>query len=238
MEPNKLEKQIREKLNNRKIKPSEAAWDRLDAMLSVAEIKTKKRSFSWIYIAASLLVLLTTGLFFFNQKNADTNANTGVAITKEISSDSVKSNVEKGIANPTNVQDKQPLVQVVSELKNNHQKSQSSFKSINQKTTSNPIIKNDKEIENQNNEVIAQKEFSKSETKKELVVSKPINVDELLASPQLNTKIKTVSIKVNASNLLSQVDGELDQTFRQKVINQISKNYQEVKVALANRNQE
>ena len=46
------------------------------------------------------------------------------------------------------------------------------------------------------------------------------------------------SLKIDARNLLSQVDGELDQTFREKVINKIAKNYQEVKVALANRNQE
>ena len=38
MEPNKLENQFREKLNNREIQPSANAWDRLDAMLSVANV--------------------------------------------------------------------------------------------------------------------------------------------------------------------------------------------------------
>jgi len=39
MEPNKLETQIKEQLNAREIQPSEMAWDRLDAMLTVAEEK-------------------------------------------------------------------------------------------------------------------------------------------------------------------------------------------------------
>ena len=39
MEPNKFEKQIREQLNSREIQPSKKSWDRLDAMLSVAEEK-------------------------------------------------------------------------------------------------------------------------------------------------------------------------------------------------------
>jgi hypothetical protein len=42
MELNKLENQIKEKLNSREIQPSAQAWDRLDAMLSVAEEKKKQ----------------------------------------------------------------------------------------------------------------------------------------------------------------------------------------------------
>ena len=45
MEPNKLETQIKEQLNAREIQPSEMAWDRLDAMLSVAEEKKNKTFF-------------------------------------------------------------------------------------------------------------------------------------------------------------------------------------------------
>ena len=72
MEPNNIENQIREKLNSREIQPSAQAWDRLDAMLTVAEEKKTKRSFfslKYIGIAASVLVFVTLGLFYFNQKN-------------------------------------------------------------------------------------------------------------------------------------------------------------------------
>jgi hypothetical protein len=43
-------------------------------------------------------------------------------------------------------------------------------------------------------------------------------------------------VKVDPKSLLSQVDGELDLTFREKTIKSISKKYKDVKVALANRN--
>ena len=37
MEPNNFEKKIKDKLASREIKPTEMAWDRLDAMLTMQE---------------------------------------------------------------------------------------------------------------------------------------------------------------------------------------------------------
>ena len=70
MERNKLENQIAEKLNSREIQPSAQAWDRLDAMLSVSEEKKTRRPFGFLFIAASITVLLTVGLFFFTQNGS------------------------------------------------------------------------------------------------------------------------------------------------------------------------
>ena len=44
MEPNNFEKDFREKLNQRKIEPSDKACDRLDAMLSIAEEKKQPKN--------------------------------------------------------------------------------------------------------------------------------------------------------------------------------------------------
>jgi hypothetical protein len=65
-------------------------------------------------------------------------------------------------------------------------------------------------------------------------------VDEMLAAVQSSPKasISKTAVKVNPNTLLSQVDGELELSFREKVINKVNKNYQSVKAALANRNQE
>ncbi len=84
MGQNKLENQIREKLNSREIQPSAQAWDRLDAMLSVSEEKKTRRSFGWLYIAASVLVLVTLGTFFFSQKSTEINQNTVVGTEVKI----------------------------------------------------------------------------------------------------------------------------------------------------------
>ena len=65
MEPNKIEEQFKELLNSRELQPSDKAWDRLDAMLSVAEEKKTKRSFGWLYMAASIIGFLFVGRLFF-----------------------------------------------------------------------------------------------------------------------------------------------------------------------------
>ena len=55
---------------------------------------------------------------------------------------------------------------------------------------------------------------------------------------EVTAKTNNPTVKVNASNLLSEVDNELELSFREKVIRKIDKNYKTVKVALANRNQQ
>lgn len=248
MAQNNIENQIREKLNSREIQPAEMAWDRLDAMLSVAEEKKTKRfpffTVKNIGIAASILVFMSLGLFFINQKEEVSGTNNQI-VTKEVQNnkeqkDSVitKQNFTNEIAN---LQEEQVAVTINNQRSTiNNQQSSKSFNSINQKTVQKSIINKDKEIEYQLTEVIAQKEMpriiyqEKTEQPKKVV-----NVDEVVASMEISPKKEVITkVKVNANSLLSQVDGELEQTFRQKVISKISKNYQEVKVALANRNQE
>lgn len=248
MAQNKLETQIKEKLNSREIQPSEMSWDRLDAMLSVAEEKKTKRfpflSFQFIGIAASILVFLSVGLFFINQKEEVSGTDNQI-VTKEVENnkeqnDSVitKQNFTNEI---TNQQKEQVAVTIGNKPQIINKKSSESFNQNNQKTGVNPIINKEKEIEYQATEVIAQKDMPRiiSQEKIEMPKKVAVNVDDLLASVEKTSKKEAnAKVKVNANSLLSQVDGELEQTFRQKVINRIGKNYQEVKVALANRNQE
>jgi hypothetical protein len=77
---------------------------------------------------------------------------------------------------------------------------------------------------------------------KELIVaninSNPENIDSLLASVEKNSQSdsKKPSVKVNTTNLLNQVDGELQLSFREKALNTITQKYKEAKEALVNRN--
>lgn len=244
MAQNKLETQIKEKLNSREIQPSEMSWDRLDAMLSVAEEKKTKRSFGWLYIAASILVFLSVGLFFINQKEEVSGTDNQI-VTKEVENNKEQNDSVITKQNFTNEITIQQEEQVAVTINNKPQiinkKSSESFNQNNQKTGVNPIINKEKEIEYQATEVIAQKDMPRiiSQEKIEMPKKVAVNVDDLLASVEKTSKKEAnAKVKVNANSLLSQVDGELEQTFRQKVINRIGKNYQEVKVALANRNQE
>jgi hypothetical protein len=241
MKPNKLETQLKAQLNARKIHPTEMAWERLDAMLSVAEEKKTNRfpwlSFQFIGVAASILVFVSLGLFFFNQKETLFVPENNVGINEEVIKDKVNSINSNSIIDNNGLkrfdeQAPQKANQQKSEQKLIITKANKSFNQINQITLVNQENKN----QLQNQKVIAM-----VDSKNERISSDPsaLNVDNLLASAQKESKSKSISkIIINANSILSQVDGELDQTFREKALNKISKNYKEIKVALQTRNQE
>lgn len=251
MAPNKIENQIKEQLNAREIQPTEMAWDRLDSMLSVAEAKSAKRSpffsFRFIGIAASFLVFLSIGILYFNQKSTEIKPENNVVVTEKESNinDNINSNennindikVESQVAQTNN--NESSTINNQAQTVNN--KSSKGF-SQNQKTPINSINNQEKIIPFKSSEAVAQNEQPKQVAQEKVVNQKPtyISVDDLLASveKQPKTTSKVAAIKVDANSLLSEVDGELEQTFREKVISRIGKSYQNAKSALANRNQE
>lgn len=226
MEPNKFDSQIREKLDGRTIQPSAQAWDRLDAMLTAAE-KPKHNS-NWMYVAASFVGFLLIATIFFKQteelidpgkhqmviqnsvipKAGDVS---GAKTTNQIVSNKigVGGTVEEGRA--TSKHSKAEAVKENGQINNQNQLAQ-----------------------NTKSEIINQKTISQK--------SNDASVDEHLALAEPSSKneilTKKSSIKVNAASLLSQVDGELELSFREKVISKLNKNYQSVKVAVNNRNLE
>ncbi|WP_291132786.1 hypothetical protein [Flavobacterium sp. UBA7682] len=244
MEPNNIEKQFRDKLNAREIQPSAQAWDRLDAMLSVAEEKKTRKPFGFLFIAASILVFVTLGLFLFNQNGTEVNPQNTVVGT-ETKIDTVQKGIEKN-QNPI-IEKSQEQQVVINKFQSSPEAEPNSLERSgkNQKTNTNQnqIIK-DKPIEFQNSSDVAQKDLPRIAEQKEIIVKKPIVLksdESLLADLDKSAKQSTnqkSSLKVDAKSLLSQVDGEVEYTFREKMLQKINKNYQEVKVALANRNNE
>lgn len=237
MEPNNFEKDFREKLNQRKIEPSDKAWDRLDAMLSVAEEKKQpKNKKRWMYIAASIVGFLLVGTFFFNQKKSvvETPKN-NVVIKENLQKDTVVKpdlNVINPVKTEVAVSEKAVNQNSVKEEKNLNVKPNKTLKTkSNQIAESSIIIKNNQPKQSVNNQSLAV-EASKKET-----------VDQLLESAEKtvvaeNSAKPKSKVKINANDLLNQVDGELELSFREKMITKVNKNYQTVKVALANRNQQ
>jgi hypothetical protein len=229
MEQHKLEKQFKEKLDNREINPSDAAWDRLDAMLSVAESSTDKntkqkpkRKLIWLYVAASILGILFVGNLILNPKetliqNPENNVVIGKQSPKEKSKTENKSQTKQlNYSKTISKQETKPLVQ----------------RAKNEKTNiDSQIIKTQEEVvaqsqPNNQNESIVQYKSSIS-----------TNIDSLLASvDKPDLEVKKSGIKINSSALLQQVDGEVQLSFREKALNTITKKYKEAKEALANRN--
>jgi hypothetical protein len=237
-EPNKLEIQFKEQLNAREIQPSEMAWDRLDAMLSLAEEKNSKKSSFLSYrnigIAASILVLVSLGLFFFNQRGIVVNPEYNVVVKENSKVNSINNNKFKNSdfsnanenSNNNELENREPVADTPIQKP---------------EPVADPIINQNKEMEFQSAEVIAQSQLPNVQPPQEKKGSNLIKVNavDLLASVDKPTKLNiSPKIKVNANSLLSQVDGELDQTFREKVFTRVTKNYKEIKIALKTRNQE
>jgi hypothetical protein len=83
----------------------------------------------------------------------------------------------------------------------------------------------------------------KAEQKIVPIKPKYVNADELLASvdnasPKKSFVVTKSKVKVNSNELLSQVDGELELTFREKAIKTVNQNFKAAKLALSNRNSE
>lgn len=246
MEPNNFENQIKDKLASREIKPTEMAWDRLDAMLAMQENeqKEKKVSFSWIYIAAVLLAFVFVGFWLFNQSTSSaiiTNKNT--VVVNDTINNSLKTNeviVSKKDHSLDNVETEAVIVENVI-IKQNKKNSVSDSKN-----EANEL----KKITNQNlleKKVLAIKAEDKTENTEKSIVKQSngyISGESLLASVEnkdvlevITPTVKTKSsIKINANSLLSTAESEISKEFKATNVDKMVKNFREVKSAFANRN--
>ena len=224
MKFDKIEEKFRKELNNRLIKPSENSWDRLDAMLTIAEEKKSKPKFLWMYVAAITLGLLLTATLVFNQFN---NHNVEPINNVVIEQKSTPIKNEDAIKNLDHIKTDVNILNkklIASETK--------SLKSI-------PETPSEKTTRESSNEVKISTEIK---GKVLMAINQKIeekSVDELLASVQLTSSegSENSSIKVNAQNLLHQVDDNSKLTFKEKALVTIAENYKNIQTAIANRNQ-
>ena len=230
MQSNKFDNQLQEKLNARTIAPTAKSWDRLDAMLSVQEEKKPRKGFLWLYIAASFFVFFGLGVFLFNSdKNIEINTQNPVLVAVDKTIDSV----EKSKAEEILIESQQPVV-VQNEI--NLSKSVNSIK---EKTTifnkSNSVQEND----NKANPTYNLQPTTSS-------AYKYISPENLLAEVQNEKKnlssesnvSKKPSVKIDANALLSKVEKELDDSYRETNLDKLNKNFNAIKTAIVNRNYE
>jgi len=228
MEPNKIDNQIRQKLNGRAIQPTAQAWDRLDAMLAHSEAKKVKKNQNWIFVAASIVLLSGLGYFLFNA-NDTTEINNSVPVVT--TSNEEIDTIETNKTNEISVKKEQPVL-VQNEIHDS--KKQSKFiKTVG----TNELIK-EKNIIEENPTLILQQPST--------ITYKYVSPENLLAEAQTAAKStpsdkKTIvkpRIKVDAASLLTSVEKELDDTHKESTLDKLSKKIQDAKSALVNRNYE
>ena len=236
MQSNKFDNQLQEKLNARTIAPSPKSWDRLDAMLSVQEEKKPRKGFLWLYIAASFLVFFGLGIFLFNSDgNVEINTQIPVLVEAENTQDAekIKDAVEPTVINQIGIEKTQPIL-VQNEI--NPSKGVNSI----QKTTT---------ISNKTNSVQEHDNNANPAHNLQPTISnayKYISPENLLAEVQNEKKTvssenkinKKASVKIDANALLSTVEKELDDSYRETNLDKLNKNFNAIKTAIVNRNYE
>ena len=235
MELNRLEKQIKEQLDLREIKPSEMAWNKLDSLLSAAE--KPKRKLPWMYVAASFVGFLLIGTIFFTVFDAEIIDKNRPAVVLEQKTDN-RINEEDDLANEkvvsNIVQNKivypsKVVANAVNTRSNQLSNKENTVLNINQAKENNGVLNS---VENLNSPIVK--------------ISRYISAEKLLAEVS-NSKsesgvyYKTIDrtkngIAVNANSLLSNAETELNQSFRETALEKLNNNYNAIKTVLVNRN--
>ena len=234
MEQDNFNKNIQEKFNFRTIEPSETAWNKLDAMLTLAEEKKQPKIFFWLSIAATFLVFSAVGYVFFQQnQKGETTPSTEEIVTSKINSESKthKQNLEES------------SISSEKELANNTIK----FNVLETKKSAiiYPAQKENSKLEVYEMALLKQEEVvTVNEIKKEGIkqeIKEPTynytTPETLLAEVQGQKKSSNIisfksTLRVNPNELLQAVESELDQTFKEKTITKLK----QAKSAFVNRN--
>lgn len=233
MEPNKLEQQIKQKLEGRFIQPSANSWGRLDAMLAIEE-KPKKKSFVWYYVAASLFFVLSISYWYLDQNtNVVIPQNTIVTTHKD---EPLESN-EKVNSNKNEIKENE-LIEEIQPIANSV-------------IVQNKAVKK-KTVQIENNEMVAlndKHEIQLIENNHQLATNnqfKFVSLEKLLASIENGNENKTITnsikskndLKVNANSLLTSVEEELTKEYRETTFDKLARKLNQAKTAIANRNYE
>lgn len=239
MEPNKLEKDFKKKLEQRTIQPSDMAWDRLDAMLSVTEKKKPNRT--WMYMAASFVVFLLVGALFLNQeKENNINGvikNEGTVVTVEEPVQPTNTPQDNNTVITSNIEG--AIVGTETSPARETNRKVTAARTVIHKTTTGTSTVNKKEI-NISTPALGQEALAVTEKKEPTLMLSVKETENLMAAvnTQQETAKKKPGVKVDPNSLLSSVEGELTDNYRNKTLQGVVKNFNAVKTAVANRNRE
>jgi len=248
METDKFEKHIKTQFQERKIHPSGNAWSKIASELKDDDAK-KKPVYLWMGVAASVVVLIGVAFFYFNG-NAVVNDSPAeiVYIEKEevleeviekepalfkeeqmvlveIDTKTESATVKKEEYKVPEIQENKTLSDVVG------------VAVVEQVSTDNSNVKlavSDEIINSKVADIVAQIDVLEQQN-----AVTDAEVDSLLKRAQdeiLRDRIFNKDKSVDAMALLTEVEDELDQTFRDQIFNSLKASFIKVRTAVADRN--
>ena len=194
----KIDREFRDKLALREISPSTQAWDRLDAMLNVAEQTQKKTTPAnlW-YVAAAVLLLALALVMLFKTDEPRVEI---VEVPVEVPS----------------VEQSEPVDTVI-------------------EVTPEPVRRMPSAPAKKRRSVVNQKVAQNVPIE---IAPEPTIVEETLLTPVVAVPKQRKKIKIDPKALLSEVDAELERTFRERALKSIDEKFRRGKSAWVNRNVE
>jgi len=246
MEPTKLEDHIKKTLKGNEIKPSEDAWYKIKGQIS-QDFKPKRTKYYSYGIAAGFIGILILSVLYFTTDHS--NLNQDAQIITHPSAPAVDIEKEEQLKTPI-IEEESVLIGIRDSYEADEEMSTRMIKKESKREL---VISKDAQLANtggsQNkasedrNELIDTKIAevldlvnTLEENKKELT---DFEVDSLLRQAQkeiLAEKFINSDNSINPSALLSQVEEELDQSFRDQIFDKLKSGYNKVRTAVADRN--
>lgn len=241
MAPIKFEKDIKEKLEGREIKPSDNAWEEVSGRIEVSKSE-RKRSFAWYAVAASFIGLIMMSVFFFKNEEILEEPKTPLVIQDEKTDglNNMSDFQQEEVVIVDNVfeqEEKGALLEIKKENKEKIQLSSTIVKGELSREEDKLVALSESEkiINNKIAEVVAEV----NHLEKKNISLTDVEVDSLLRKAQreiLADKIFIASNKVDPATLLAEAEYELDQTFRDQIFKTLKNGLEKVSTAVADRN--
>ena len=245
----KLEKHIKEKLEERRLSPTIDAWEQVASSLNSGVEKRNKKS-NWYAIAASLIGLLIVSALYFNTDNESKQSPQVVDVDTTVD-DNLEVLKKPEVIDSNIIKESEAIAQQENNIaikKDNFSEEKLSKKAVelavNQKTTKEHkqlkevvVITSPQDliIEKKVGEVLATVLNLESESNQVT----DVEVDSLLRAAQfdiLKEKVFQDNGKVDAMALLVEVEDEIDQSFREKIFKKLKDGLFKARTAIANRN--
>ena len=190
------------------------------------ENKKSKKGYGRFFVAAAVVLFFGLGFFILNS-NKSTEINNSIPVVTTV--DEVIDSIETNKINQISVEKEQPILV---QNENNFSTTQTNKKSEGSKE----LVKGDNVIDENitSNFQLPTPNFQHPSSEK-LLVEVPVNQKEI---PLIKKNKTNSKIKIDAASLLSTVEKELDENYKETTLDKLTKKFQDAKSALANRNYE
>lgn len=247
----KWEDNIKETLEKRTIKPSDASWNALADRLDAKDKKKGKVVYLWMGAAASVVAIVFTVSVFFNDNTSAVQSPVLVETEQQIEEDiqpvDNSTQQERLVKTPKIVENIESFE--MNSPKKELMKNQNIHTPLTTQNTD--VAKNENQESFKPLEISTQKETLEDQKVSEIVAQindlkskgqtvTDADIDALLQKAQREITFQTIlkegTRTVDASALLEDVETDLQQSFRNKIFEALKNSYETVKTAVAERN--